>query len=414
MSRYELQPRKVSVVTTTLRSISDLPSFRIRQRESLDYGFVMRNLEPQKVVEIPVEAPQGETRVGIYNVLSPYTQGGVHIMMLDTTPAYKATPAEIPDYEGEAMMCLSADIVGFLREMPGMDFVNWGYNNSPLNYGKQEEQGGGLQTLTTKHHIQIWNRRRPDQMVPLTDEKIQKTTRDFIKGDPLNKLACYVIYQGIEQYGSQFVDEKRLRIDRQGLHTRLTTDLLSALKTPGFFSDFIKPLHQYLEQATADVWDALTTSEYNLLKNRVKEEFEGKTTDGCYDYLQTPPILRQPFDRSSRIQALEGKGYPNAFLRGLARLNRVLKDQKETDEENWIRKGLGYTFILDQDKNQNFAAMHIRPAILIPLSRGGVVETLEIALKRSEVIDEQARQEIEENKKNIETLRKHLPNEISV
>lgn len=406
---YSIAEREedVPLIETTLRPISDRPSVRIRQKESLDYNFLMENLDPHNVRQIQICSGEGmPATVGVYNVFSPYTQGGLHVMLLDTTNRYRPTPSEIPESEGIAMMDISARIIRFMQQMNGFEIISWGYNNSPLNFGVEEERGGGIQSLPTKHHIQIYNRKRELPIVPIST--LSEPVRNFIQGDSLNKFAGTIIKTIVERSATDWVDMQTVGIDTQGFHAKLSTDLLSFLKTPNVFSVHIQPLHNLLESASVNLWDALITVPYRETQQIIRYAFE-KGNIRSYDLLQEHPVLRPLADRRERLISLETKGYTPHEIRQLLILNSLLQNRDTAAVAEWVRKGLGYSLVITQDPSEKEATIYIRPAIKIATSRGGTLETQHIALKRSEAGNDGDRDEIEQNKVNIAHLREVLP-----
>ena len=408
--------KTVAITNTTFRPIAEAPGNRLRQYESLNPDFIRENLSPNKVAETKVIGPNGDTSIiWTENVISPYTKGGVHVMLFDSTSnLFRPTPTQMPDSEFEGMRILSADIVSYMQGMKDLDNISLGYNNSPLNYGHAEM--GGMQSITTKHHIHIWNRKTQSDAGRISIDEIPRNTKDFILGDALTKLGSYVVMQAVSSEGREFIKEGSATIDERGFHAKLKTDLLHALQAPGFFGRFIKPLHMKIEQANADVWEAITTGNYNQKIEEARQAFEGLADrDKVYGDLQIIPELREPKERIQRIKDLKKKGYPELFLDKLASFSRFIKNRKDVkNEQNWIRNGLGYVLVINQQANEKNAEITIRPAVLIKSSKGGVVEALGIALRRVEVGATESVEEIENNKQNLAELKKTLPEQIVI
>jgi hypothetical protein len=229
-------------------------------------------------------------------------------------------------------------------------------------------------------------------------------------------LGSYVVEQAVSSEGREFIEEGSVAIGERGFHAKLKTDLLHALQAPGFFGRFIKPLHMKIEQANADVWEAITTGNYNQKIEEARQAFEGLADrDKVYGDLQIIPELREPKERIQRIKDLKKKGYPELFLDKLASFSRFIKNRKDVkNEQNWIRNGLGYVLVINQQANEKNAEITIRPAVLIKSSKGGVVEALGIALRRVEVGATESVEEIENNKQNLAELKKTLPEQIVI
>ncbi len=177
--------------------------------------------------------------------------------VFDVTNKYRPTPTEIPPAEGEAMMQVAAESLSYINTL-GSDTLITGYNNSPWNYGEEEEQGG-MQSLTTKWHMHVLGiNRASEPKADLFDPIIPENARKFMLGEPLNRLAGKLIEEFIREMDPEIINKNSLNIDNRGVHVALDRDLINALHTPGFFSHFLQPLHNRIQQAMIDVGGALT------------------------------------------------------------------------------------------------------------------------------------------------------------
>lgn len=388
---------EVPVIETSFRPLPGPKTDRIRQQDAINHEFVMRNLEPQLI--------HTRQNVGVVNVLSPYTSKGLHVMLLDITPAYAPTPTEISNQQGEEMMRLSSDIVDFQKRMPGTKTLSWGYNNSPWNYGEEEEKGGGLQSITTKHHLQIWNRPPDDLYAPLS--AIPAPVRQFIEGDSLTRIAGRLIQNQLTVLNSSFVNLDDLEVNKTGLHVMVKGTLSEALKTSGFFSDFIKPLHSRIEQATIAFGRAVTDKDFMLVKRMMQQGYELGEGFSLPDAQKPPRLIPSAEERRKNIENLRSIDFPDYVIDKLKWINTSMKNRDEVPERKWVRNGLGYALVITQDVDESYATLHIRPAVLLERSRGGVVETQGIALRRIEK-PEGNETIVEENTANVLSLKKWL------
>lgn len=410
MGKHLETGRRVGQVETYIRKISNVPSARIRQEDALNEPFVHQNLQPSLVAEVPVELPDGtQTSIGIYNVISPYTEGGLAVMILDNQGKYHATPSEVPTAEMQAMFQVAGTMYSYMEQMAGMDVISLGYNNAPLNWGQEEEKGGGLQSIPTIFHLQYWNRRANLPMLPLSETKPH--IQEYITGDSLNRFAATLAESILKNISTNFTDLTRISVSNQGLETELTTDLKSALANPEF-AKFLKEFHTQLESAMAAVWDALTTSSqtefpYEYLKEVAREAFE-EGRPGALEILRQPPTLRPSAERAQRIAALPKETFPQAWIQKLLRLSLYMKNQDEVEVVNWVRKGFGFAMVMTQEKTAPRAKFILHPGVKITTSRGGVVEAQNISLKRIESGGNSV-EEVQNNLKHIEELRQYLP-----
>lgn len=403
----------VPLVETFLRPSSEVKTERVRQSNALNWPEVKQNLDPEVVATITFQDPEERdnlsSKIAVINVISPYTKED-HVMLMDYTPRYAATPAEIPDSEGERIRDVSAQVVAFQAQSEGVDRLSWGYNCSPLNFGKEEEVTG-MQSLPTKWHPQIWsNNLKNSTEISLNDERVSKFAQNFIKGDAFSKIVGEEIARMVIRGGiGGFIDPSTIRVDNQGFHIGLSDNLEKLLKTSGFFSQFIKPLHLQLEGLMAATSTALTDTDYFDLKKQIKTAFETQMDKSAlYQKLQEDPKLLPHRQRLENIAAMRQLGYSDSFIEKLLTINRFAQDRSTTSEDEWIRKGFGYALVINQDLGASQASLHIRPATLIRTSRGGVAETSNVALKRSESRNDTDLNQKSHNRQRVDILKKYL------
>jgi hypothetical protein len=101
-------------------------------------------------------------------------------------------------------------------------------------------------------------------------------------------------------------------------------------------------------------------------------------------------------------------GYGDSFIEKLMTLNRLAQDRSISSEADWIRKGFGYALVINQDLGAPQASLHIRPATLIRTSRGGVAETGNVALRRSESRNDTDQWLRNHNIQRVDALKKYL------
>jgi hypothetical protein len=403
----------VPLVETSLRPSSELKTDRVRQFNALNWPEVKKNLDPEVVTTIPFQVPESidntSSNIAVINVISPYTKED-HVMLMDYTPRYASTPREIPDSEGEEMRAVSAKVVAFQAQSAGVDRLSWGYNCSPLNFGKEEEVTG-MQSLPTKWHPQIWSSTLKDSpKIALNDDRVAKFAQDFIRGDVFNKIVGEEIARMVAQGTiKKFIDPSSIRVDNQGFHIGLADGLEKLLETSGFFSQFIKPLHLELEGLMAATSTALTDVDYFKLKDQIKMVFETQGDNkAMYQKLQEDPKLLPFNQRLEKIAAMRELGYGDSFIEKLMTLNRLAQDRSISSEADWIRKGFGYALVINQDLGAPQASLHIRPATLIRTSRGGVAETGNVALRRSESRNDTDQWLRNHNIQRVDALKKYL------
>jgi hypothetical protein len=363
----------VPLVETFLRPSSEVKTDRVRQSNALNWPEVKKNLDPEVIATIPFPDPEARnnsnSKIAVINVISPYTKED-HVMLMDFTPRYAATPAEISDSEGEKIRDVSAQVVAFQAKSEGADRLSWGYNCSPLNFGKEEEVTG-MQSLPTKWHPQIWsNNLKNSTEISLNDERVSKFAQNFIKGDAFSKIVGEEIARMVIRGDlGGFIVPSSIRVDNQGFHIGLVDDLEKILETSGFFSQFIKPLHLQLEGLMAATSTALTDIDYFKLKDQIKSAFEAQGDhQALYQKLQADPNLLPFNQRLENIASMRQLGYSDSFIEKLLTINRFAQDRSITSEGDWMRKGFGYALVINQDLGAPTASLHIRPATLIRTS----------------------------------------------
>lgn len=403
----------VRLEKTTFFPYSSVSTPRLIARTALDRSAVEQGLAPNTIAKINLS--EGAWRV--VAVLSPYTQKGCHVMLVDDSDKYKPDPTQrhVSKNEGNNLMKLWRQITNFQRQMPGTKSINVGWNYSPTAYGTDEERGG-WQTLTTKWHPQLWNFVGDQELVPLDSELIAEGTRRVLKGNKLNEFFGLIVKDYILKNiprSENFLVLSTTRVDYKGLEVDLKDNLSQTLEKEGFFSDFLQTIASGLDRVAQDVIDATSTFDRLDFMDCVRQSFE-IYPDGHYSSLQEREMeLRPKEERKNRLMELEKKGYPDHIISKLLALNRYLRGKSEVPVNERFRKGFGYALVLSEELNSdgmpNRTFLRITPGIYVE-DRGGVVEALGIALRRQESVDPFQAEKDNEKREVLRRLGEYLQN----
>lgn len=390
----------VPYVTTTFFPYSETPTTRIGHEESLDSQVVRENLAPNTIAEVDILGNPWS----VVAVLSPYTRG-FHVMLVDLSDRYLPDPTKLSDSdrEGDALMDLWGRIVDFQNGLPDSRSVHVGYNWSPRSFGEEEEKGG-FQTLTTKWHPQFWNFGELNNFVPL--ENVGEGARRAILGNKYNQWFGEVLRDYLKNQRFGFLDASSMRVDKRGLEVALTTNLSRVFQGGEFFSNGLKPIAVFLDKLACNISQAFSSVDFSKIDTQIEAAFETRT-NGILPFLREDPHVLSPEERRARIQQLEDKGYDPRFVRKLLLLNSWLEERQDTDPASWFRKGFGYALVFSQNLKTGQALLRVMPNILVA-ERGGVVEALGVALKRTQKTDETSWAEINAKRLVCKQLREYL------
>lgn len=394
----------VPQVETSLFPFSDKPTARIAHAEALDSKKVADNLRPNVVADVDIQGhPWSVTAV-----LSPYATG-FHVMTVDLSDRYVPDPRFLSADEGSELMATCGKIVDFQERLPNTTTVSVGYNCSPRSYGAEEEKGG-LQSLTTKWHIQLWNQPEATQRVPL--DSLKEGTRRAILGNGLNRVFGMMVKENIfkELSFGKFLDLNNVDVDNRGIEVPVNGSLREVFAMPGFFAEFLKPLAVKLDAMARDMTETFSDMDNPRIEELIKGEFE-RGTNGILPALREDPHLLPYDERIRRIRQLEGKGYGPRDMRLLRGLNVFVRGRQQVSEDKWIRKGLGYALVFSQDLATGKTKMRLMPGVLVS-ERGGVVEALGVALYRRETVDPHQAEKDEEKRRVLRQLGAYLQNSV--
>lgn len=360
-----------------------------------------------------ISGPNGACdTVRVVNVYSPYTADGMHVMIMDWGGTYRPTPTEIPVLEMRGMMELASIVVDQMAEKDTLECISLGYNSSPLNFGAEEEQGG-MQSVVTEHHFQIWQWSRKHAKTA-TFEELPENVRSYLQHDSLAVLGTRIMEHIVTQLHSRFINPKDISTDGQALRVGLTAGIRELLSQPMQFAKFIQTLHAQIEWANISLWEAFTTDSYRAIQAYIKSIYENPSYTPNMQWLRMPAELRPLPERTHNVAGLPPELFPDDVITRLQVLNGLLKNRTDVSAENIIRHGLGHNMVITQDLvNSDTAAMYLRAAGRLYQSRGGVVEAQRVSLHRVKESNAALDDAVNRNIMDTDRLVTVLPNSIS-
>lgn len=363
----------------------DKPRSSKRQRpaDALNLPGLSEALSPNIVGYLPV----GDSRWSTIAVLSPYS-ADMHVMLMESSPKlYRPGPERVPDDEGNAVVQLWAAIAEQMRSRSPSANVNLGYNWSPRSWGEPEERTG-FASIPTKWHAQIWTwpTEPCEPHARWTDaDAINAMERRLIVentyGVPMGKLFSERILAQF-QPGSMFrrmFSPGEPSVDCRGAIFKSTAPMAEIFRTPGFFTEVIKPAAVLLSELLKDLTQTMTTMDCDGIDELLGSLEYGRDRDlpAILDKLRRRPLMR------SAVQIRKGFGsgrYPEGLLEVLMEPVRR-RCSEEGDSLSWWRKGFGYAFAFCGTPSDG-TILRIMPGLFI--GTGGVVEALGVALRRPE------------------------------
>lgn len=394
--------RRVPQKFTALTPVNDNWGVRIDQIKSLDPELVSSSLSSQAIAEIPLNGGKWE----VIPPVSPYNNGPqeLHVMVVEGTKGrYLPDLTSISVEEGtEVMQRIVGRTLKYLENQPGNRLVCCGFNDSPRAVGDSEE---GYQSLITKAHFQIWNYRDFDTEVPL--EEVPEGARWAIAGDRLKRLGGeYICKPVLEKHGAEFLNLAELRVDSRGVEVPLLPGRLSDVVNDPYFFAFLKLVAIDLDNAARNITDALTDIDNQSMIDAIKGSFENGT-NGVVDMLRKDPELLPFSAREEKIKELEQMGYSRQLIHAVHQLSWLLKNRSQvSNKANWIRKGLGYAMVFEENLAEGVTRLRLSPGIFLG-DKGGVVEATGVALTRREgnmATEEEKKRRMEDLKPLIEEL----------
>jgi hypothetical protein len=330
---------------------------------------------------------------------------------MDWGGKYRPTPTDLPVLEMRGMIELTSIIVNQMAQMEGLECISLGYNSSPLNFGLEEEKGG-LQSVVTQHHFQVWNWSKENSPTARFED-LPENMKSFLDGDRSTEWGVRVMEHIVGQIDSNLIGTKDITNDGQALRIELDQNLSELLKKPMQFAEYIQKLHGQIEWANINLWEAITTESYRGYQGYLKSVYEDPSITPNMNWIRMSAELRSLEEREENIRNLPPELFPPDVIRRLLLLNPFMKDRSEAAPDELIRHGLGHVWVVTQDLRENNAVMFLRPATKIVNSKGGVVEAQGISLKRQVTAEGVSEDIIQQNIDNTDRLVECLPNSIS-
>ena len=287
-------------------------------------------------------------------------------------------------------MQLWSAILDFFGDKVSGETIHVGYNWSPRAWGEEEEKGG-FQSIPTKWHAMLWNWPPFPKIGETTDyakwidvDSLTPVAKRVLIGNNYVKPFGNLIKNKIKKVftngtlGREFFPLSNWKIDNRVISVKFNSSIQSVLKTPGFFSQVLKPIGKILEEITRELTQMLTTLDYGFIDKILMKTENGPLLKEDLKILRTPPVLR-PYEEILKL--FKEKEYPMSLLEAI--FEPVEKRCKETkDRTNWWRKGFGYSLVLSSAFDGEFGELRILPGVYV--GPGGMVEAHQVFLKRPE------------------------------
>ena len=407
---------------------------RLRPADALNLKFMLDQLNESTIKTIQVDGKPWS----IIPTVSPYS-ADFHVMLMETSKnRYLPSLEYVSDAEGNLLMKVWIEIIKHMREKSGNIYV--GYNWSARSWGIEEEKGG-FQSIPTKWHGMFWT--WPDfniaedlldtnkdlssitgDLSGITEDllganedlsSINSELIDFIKEEdvPLSFrrlngegfFACDMVKdfkEKIDEIKDAHCDSKVSsgisEIENGAYIVKFDGSLESILSSENFFSNFLKPIAEYLNNYFADLTDIffkeirpsfsdMLFKRNNIYSNylfkktwsNLADKVLRKTSNGMiskedYEFLQSMGDFKEDQDI---ISLLFEKGFSIDSAIGLF---MMAKNRRDGDYSIAWRKGFAYTLTFNEMGSKTI--LKITPGAF--LGPAGVVESLGVILQRPE------------------------------
>ncbi len=367
-------------------------SQRIGLPESLDLACVAREVSKNAIFSRNI----GEGKWQIVPVLSPYGPEG-HVMMIETRAnRYLPTAESIPNEEGDELLRLASSILVETTRLNGDGTINLGYNASPLGHGKEEEEYGGMQSIATKFHLQIWGwPPEPDfageaqyndyraSWIPVS--QLTDVQRSILiangYGVEFGKLLANAIrreFAGRQPAPSHLLDFARWTYDARGIVAPFDCSVLDLISSPCFFSRILKPLAATVSDSLQRLTEACVRMDCAKTFATLRRCELGPLSPEELASVRAVPEMR-PVDEIRAVFLREG--WPESLLEQILPMvqARCAPQPGESQAPMW-RKGFGYSIVFSGRAQGSSGEMRIMP--VAQLGPAGVVEAQGIVLER--------------------------------
>jgi hypothetical protein len=367
-------------------------SQRIGLSDSLDLQRVSREVSRNAIFSCVL----GDGVWQVIPALSPYGPEG-HVMLIETrTNRYLPTVELIPDGEGDALLRLASTILFETARLNGDGTINVGYNASPLGHGKEEEECGGMQSIATKFHLQIWGwPPEPDvcgeaqyndyhaSWIPIN--QLSETQKSILiandYGVEFGKLLGNSIRRelaGLQPGPSRILDIARWTYDARGIVAPFDCSVLELISSPSFFSRIMKPMAATLSASLQRLTEAFVRMDCDQMTETLRRCELGLLSAEEITSIRGVPEMR-PVDeiRSAFLR----EGWPESLLEQLLPMvqARCAPQPGQGTAPMW-RKGFAYAIVFSGRVQGSTGEMRIMP--VAQLGPAGVVEAQGIVLER--------------------------------
>ena len=367
-------------------------SQRIGLKESLELERVCREVSRNAIFSCVL----GEGKWQVVPVLSPYGPEG-HVMMIETRAnRYLPTLESIPDEEGDELLGLASSILVETTRLNGDGTINLGYNASPLGHGEEEEKYGGMQSIATKFHLQIWGwPPEPDfsgeaqyndyraSWIPIS--QLTDVQRSILiangYGVEFGKLLANAIrreFAGRQPGPSHLLDFARWTYDARGIVAPFECSVLELISSPHFFSRILKPMAATLSDSLQRLTEAFVRMNCAKTFATLRRCELGPLLPEELASVRAVPEMR-PVDEIRA--AFLREGWPESLLEQILPMvqARCAPQPGESKAPMW-RKGFGYSIVFSGRAQGSSGEMRIMP--VAQLGPAGVVEAQGIVLER--------------------------------
>ncbi len=354
---------------------------RIRPEDALDLKEMLKEIRKSEVASFSV-AGHHWSLASVFSSYSP----DIHVMFLEASPnRYIPGPEIIPDREGEGLMKLWAATLELIAKRKTVATLHAGYNWSPRAWGREEEKTG-FQSLPTKWHPHLWgwpafgklsSFARPIETSTLTPQE-RRLLGDNNYAKPFGVLIKKRMAETFSK-GSLFYKlfpRRNWRIDGRGIYARFNLSVPQILRTPGFFSQVLKPLATMLEGIMCELTEVFTTIRCVDI-DRILVATEKMCLKNLA-ILRATPVMRD--EKAVRKIFIQSK-YPTGLLESLWQpvWNRC---HEKGDPADWWRKGFAYALIFKGPSRGGWGELRMMPGVYV--GPGGVVEAEGCIIKRLE------------------------------
>jgi hypothetical protein len=367
-------------------------SQRIGLSDSLDLARVSREVSRNAIFSCVL----GDGVWQCIPALSPYGPEG-HVMLIETrTNRYLPTAELIPDGEGDELLRLASSILVETTRLYGDGTINVGYNASPLGHGKEEEEFGGMQSIATKFHLQLWGwPPEPDfcgeaqyndyraSWIPIS--QLSEAQRSILiandYGVEFGKLLANAIRRDLAGRApgpSRLLDIERWTYDARGIVAPFDCSVLELISSPSFFHLTLKPMAASLSASLQRLTEAFVRMDCDRMTETLRRCELGPLSPEEMAGIRAVPEMR-PVDEIRA--AFLRKGWPAALLEQFLPMvqARCAPQPGQSQVPTW-RKGFAYSIVFSGRVQGASGEMRIMP--VAQLGPAGVVEAQGIVLER--------------------------------